>query len=190
MEQENLPTTEGRESKLAKIREDLNGSWSVNFERTLNDMEKIKLSPEEKNDLSALAIGYVQRAIEYGRLGNLIDIDKILSLLGVDELKFSNDTMGEVEKLMEKYPYAFLLEMNPTLYDGKLRGGKEYDKIAYTRGLLRDKGSAEDELTDEHIKKIWQFRELMILFFRKGKLSGKDESESMRLKDLPKLIEE
>ncbi len=147
---------------LEWLRKELGGFWTLNWDRVLQEMQEVNPSEEQKAELTSWVVGYMQGALQHGQFGNLEGIDPVLDFLQISRLEFPKEYVEKISKLYKKYSLPFLYAMSPTLYNGKLRGGREYDKIEYTRGLLEKSGASSDELTDEYIEELWDLREILV----------------------------
>jgi hypothetical protein len=147
---------------LEKLRKELGGFWSVNWNRILQEMQEVNPSEEQRMELTGLVVGYIQGAFRHGQFGNLEGINPVLDFLQVSGLEFPEEYADKIAKFYKKYSLPFLYEMSPSLYNGKLRNGKEYDKVEYVRNLLEKSGASPDELTDEYINGLWEIREILV----------------------------
>jgi hypothetical protein len=183
-----LPQSELSENAQTCLKSLKTGA-SLNWQNFLTSMEEAKLTEAEKARLSESAIFYVDKQFRDGHFGNLEGIDPVLIFLGIDDIKFTREHTARILYLYNKYPLHFLYEMCPD--DGKLPDGSRYDKIEYTRNLLKKNGATEEELTDEYIRNLWLARETLVKLHNSDNESNITELESgpKNLTDFVRLLE-
>lgn len=163
--QEVVPSIESK--NLQTLREELGGGWSLNWSRVLDSMKATGLSPEIKAELVELVGGYIAKAMEHGQFKNLEGIDPVLDYLGISQIDFDPTALDKIQELYQRYSADFLYSMSPSLYDGKLFDGRDYNRIEYTRELLQKSGEPAEHLTDQYIQDLWRFREVLVHFHNK-----------------------
>jgi hypothetical protein len=151
---------------LVKLREDLNGFWSLNWERILSVMKGIELREETRQELALLVLGYIERTMIGGHFGNLEGIDVILDYLNIGDVRPTEEWFRLFAEMDARYDQYFLISMYPGLTNGKLHGGGVFEEIEYVRDLLKKKGAPPEHLTDAYIESLWKMREALIRFKR------------------------
>lgn len=180
------------EGKMIKIKEDLSGHWTLNWQRVLTEIQQVDLTDKQRQDLITLTVGYVERVFRNGTFGNLDGIQPILDHLGMDSLEITPEWLECIFTFYAKYPLHFLYQMSPTLYNGRLYNGTPYDRIQYTRALLEKReGTSPTELTDAHIQTLWNIREILVqlhYFARERRISFDPSQLITTSNKLPSLV--
>jgi hypothetical protein len=150
-------------SNLEVLRQELSGSWNVNWNSVLEKMRTIPLSYEVVDELVGMVVGYINNIFRQGSFSNLDGIEPVLDYLNM-EVRFEATQLGKIYELCAKFSLSFLYSMSPPLYGGKLYDfdGPEYNRKEYTRGLLLKQGIPPEEATDEKIQELWDFREILV----------------------------
>ena len=153
---------------LRSIKEKLGSGISLNWDRILSSMQALGLKEGERSELTINVVDYINGVFRSGHFTNLEGIKPVLDFLEIDEIKFTTEHVVQLHKLLARHSLSFLYSMSPTLWNGKLRGGKPYDRVEYTRELLQKKSAPPEELTDEYIKALWDARETLVKLHHGG----------------------
>jgi hypothetical protein len=181
--------TVDQQKKLNAIRQEFIIPGSLNWDKVLGSFVDLEPTAEIKVELVGLIMKYITDTFRHGQFQNLDGIDKVLQYLEIDRIDFADKQMEKIMKLYGKYSQGFLLSMSPSLYNGKLVDGTPYNKINYVRQLLQKRGAPPEDLTDEHIKELWDFREILIRLH--SNLRGRELTAGQRqLTDFIKILQE
>lgn len=139
---------------------------SVNFDFIVTLLEGIDLESNQKVQLSVLVTNKIIQLIQRGNWHDLRGAKELLSLLNITEFGFAE---GVLEKIYDifinpQFSYTLLLELSPTLFDGKLSNGEVYERIPYTKQIMLKYDITDPSLlSDEFIEWLWAVRELLIM---------------------------
>lgn len=126
-------------------------------------LKDVPLTSEQKEEITLLLMEFIQKKCKYGQFKDLEDARSLFVLLGIENVGYSREWLLRIEEFQRKFEYFFLVSLTPSLYDGKLIGGKPYDRREYTKKRLRDTGYPEDQITDELVDQIWELREVLVM---------------------------
>ena len=161
--------------------EELKEVKTQNYSRLLEQVRGVEISAESKIALTNALFAEIQGQIERGQFGEIERAKDFMNFLGVKEFSLSPDAEQKIVSLYNKYSYGFLREMSPSLYNGKLSDGTEYNKIEYVRQMMRENG---EEPSDEDIKELWRYREILV------KLHYGNWKPQNQLSEIPRLLSE
>lgn len=153
-------TPESNIQKINEIKEQLSGIGAVNFSFVLQGLQEVGLSDIQKSEIAPFAISKIQNTIKGGHWNDLRGANELLTFLGVESLEFSNNWTKRIADLYQRFSYNFLKNLSPSLFNGRLSDGREYDRNEYTKEKLCEMG--EEELTDEFVNFLWGVREILI----------------------------
>lgn len=178
--------------EVLSLKADLEKGGTHNWNEFLASLEAAAPKDEEKRVLADAMLLYVENQFRNGQFQNLKGIEKVLAFFGIDGIGFTKEHIADILSFYKKYSLGFLYSMSPPLWDGKLQGGREYNKVEYTRGLLTAAGASPDELTDDYIKRLWNAREILVKLHYEGDPSKLEAIASgvKSLADIPRLLED
>jgi hypothetical protein len=126
-------------------------------------LAKENLKEEEKRNFLDLVTAKMEQTMSGGHFGDLAGAKDLLAFLCVANFEISDEWTRRIEEMYRRFPQGFLASLSPSLYNGKLSDGREYEKIEYTKEKLRAFGASSEEMTDEFVENLWKVREILLL---------------------------
>lgn len=148
-----------------KIADDLRSPGSVNFRLQLLEAKTLSLNVSQKEECIWLVVAKIQKLLE---LWNFKDLawaqDFLVYLWGESIVRFDDAWTQKLKTLYEdrRIHLQLLIDMFPSLYNGRIGKVKEFVKVEFARELLLQYGFSESELTQDFLEHLRKLREILI----------------------------
>lgn len=148
-----------------KIADELRHPGSVNFRLQLLEAKTLSLNVSQKEECIWLVVAKIQKLLE---LWNFKDLawaqDFLVYLWGESIVRFDDAWTQKLKTLYEdrRIHLQLLIDMFPSLYNGRIGKVKEFVKVEFARELLLQYGFSESELTQDFLEHLRKLREILI----------------------------
>ena len=131
---------------------------AVNFEHVAENIDLEEMSPELLENIRGAVSNKIFEIMILGHFNDLRGARELMEKLGIEEIFIPEDDSVELDEDIKKLSERALIEVG--LSQPAVMG--EYDLETAREILINDSDYSENELSDDKIKKILNFRHLLL----------------------------